>query len=730
MMMLCAYLALVLSGELSEVATLISFVAIGVSWIWESPRIRFERFAKMWTALTVMVFAYSLLSALAGGDVLLIGGQFLIYLTVNKLFNRRNCKDYQHIYILSFLMLVTGTVLNTQFTFGIFFLGFVVSSTWALILFHLRREMEDNFLLKHSGDQASERVQVGRILNSRRIVGKQFFVGTSAVSLSIFIGATVLFLMIPRIGFGLFFQQKRSGVHMTGFSDGVSLGGHGVIKNDDTVVMRVQIDDEFHGSNAPYVHWRGVAFDRYDRGRWVRSRRAPYTNRKVVIPSRDKTRHYLLYNDKGATRSELDEGLRTSVRQEIYLEPTGYDVLFGASRPLAFEFESRWAKPRKERNDEIRYPHSAGIKYVVYSDVREPSARTLRATSNAIPDGFDVYLDVPPEVPTRVSALAAQITEGKTTRYDKARAIEGWLKENLAYTLQMKSPPEEQDPIDFFLFDRRQGHCEYFSSAMAIMVRSQGIPSRNVNGFLGGEWNEYNDYIAVRAGDAHSWVEVYFDDVGWVTFDPTPSADLDQLGRGGGGIVEKLRRLADTIRFKWFKWVIEYDLYRQLSLFRSLSSGIKRGAASVFKAGPARIKKWFAAHKRAAIATGGAAFALLMFIAIRRRKRQVADEYLGGRRRKRRSPIALLYASACARFAKLGHKRSPSMTPREHARALVHREVPGAAELAELAEIYYGAEFGGHPEIASLDKARQLRARIGEAHKAAKAGHRAQPAAN
>src|SRR5690606_9489454 len=113
------------------------------------------------------------LDVLVGGDFLLGGAHFLLYLLVAKLCNRRTCKDYQHVYVLSFLMLVSGTVLNAELTYGLFFLGYVVAATWALILFHLRREMEDNFLLKHSDDLSSERVQVARILNSRRIVDRR-----------------------------------------------------------------------------------------------------------------------------------------------------------------------------------------------------------------------------------------------------------------------------------------------------------------------------------------------------------------------------------------------------------------------------------------------------------------------------------------------------------------------------------------------------------------------------
>ncbi len=167
-----------------------------------------------------------------------------------------------------------------------------------------------------------------------------------------------------------------------------------------------------------------------------------------------------------------------------------------------------------------------------------PPPGVLRRAPRVLPPGYEVYLQLPPEITPRVRALAREIVRGATTDFDKAAAIERYLKEPLSYTLEMQSP-RGREPIDFFLFERRKGHCEYFASAMTVLLREVGVPARNVNGFLGGEWNEYDDYIAVRAGDAHSWVEVYFSGAGWVTFDPTPGASVDGLGRGGDSLLDR-----------------------------------------------------------------------------------------------------------------------------------------------------------------------------------------------
>src|SRR5262249_51456168 len=154
--------------------------------------------------------------------------------------------------------------------------------------------------------------------------------------------------------------------------------------------------------------------------------------------------------------------LRGALRQEIYLEPTGYDVLFGASMPLAFEFPASWReRAGKERNDEVRQSHQAGFKYVVYSDPEPPDAGLPRAAHGRLPPDFAVYLQLPDEIPDSVRRLATDITRGLTNDYDRAVAIERWLKTNLAYTLTMESPGD-REPIEYFLFERKRGHCEYF----------------------------------------------------------------------------------------------------------------------------------------------------------------------------------------------------------------------------------------------------------------------------
>ncbi|HZJ69694.1 MAG TPA: transglutaminase-like domain-containing protein, partial [Planctomycetota bacterium] len=300
-------------------------------------------------------------------------------------------------------------------------------------------------------------------------------------------------------------------------------------------------------------------------------------------------RRFLQWDGPKLPVNEIDALAGELIKQDIWLEPLDSDVLFGASLPRIVEYAHtlRPRKPLLERNDEIRLDHGSTVHYTVYSQLAPPSVEALRAADGVLPGGYGAYLQLPPEITPRTRQLARQITAGARTEYDKVEAIKLWLANNLTYTLVL-ADPGTQEPVDFFLFERKKGHCEYFASAFAVLARAVDIPTRQVNGFLGGEWNEYQGYVAVRAGDAHSWDEVYYPGVGWATVDPTPPANVDALGRGGSGWAARLGRFVDTLRFQWNKWVIEYDLTSQLALFNEVggalhSAGValKRAAGSV-----------------------------------------------------------------------------------------------------------------------------------------------------
>jgi hypothetical protein len=192
--------------------------------------------------------------------------------------------------------------------------------------------------------------------------------------------------------------------------------------------------------------------------------------------------------------------------------------------------------------------------------VVQPTAAELRRSSGVYPPEISLIdLQLPP-LDKRIPALARQITVNAHTEFDKAAAVEHYLRTSFGYTLEM-STRHPEDPLADFLFRRKEGHCEYFASAMAVMMRSLGVPARIVNGFRTGEYNPVTGNYIIRARDAHSWVEVYLPAVGWTAFDPTPP---DPRYAHGG--MSRLMSYLDAAQEFWREWIINYDFSHQRTL--------------------------------------------------------------------------------------------------------------------------------------------------------------------
>ncbi|MBI3071016.1 MAG: DUF3488 domain-containing protein [Deltaproteobacteria bacterium] len=577
-----AFLALYFSGEVAPHFSVLFAVAVPLSWFWEPPRVDPRRYNVVWNILTIIVLLYLLaevlLAGAGSGDPLSLGIHFLTFIEINKLFNRRLSRDYLQIYVVSFLMLVAAAALNTDLSFAVFFLLYVIFATWTLILFHLKREMEDNYLLKHRPEQGvSERIQVDRILNSRRIVGGSFLVGTSVISLIVFLLSSAIFLLFPRLGFGLFVSKTRGGITVAGFSERVQLGQFGTIRDNTQVVMRVEIPS-LQGLRPLNFRWRGIALDRYDKGVWSKTRSRP----KPAAQSGD----FLFF---GRQRPNIDAPEIT--RMTVFLEPLSTEAVFFAGDLRAIEFPGRLAEvmigkrrlvKRDDHGDVTMSRHgSESAHYNAYVSLREPPANALRAAPGDVSTEFGLYLQFSTELSHKIPKLAHELTAGLSNNYDKAVAIQKWLHANFRYTTEMKRETQ-LDPVEEFLFVRKEGHCEYFASAMTLLLRAAGIPARTVNGFLGGEWNDFGKYYTIRQQDAHSWVEVFFNvprapgpDVrgaethSWITFDPTPPS------RGAPRIIGwtgRIEEWIDSLRLRWYKWVVEFDLSKQVGFFRDVGN--------------------------------------------------------------------------------------------------------------------------------------------------------------
>jgi transglutaminase-like putative cysteine protease len=216
---------------------------------------------------------------------------------------------------------------------------------------------------------------------------------------------------------------------------------------------------------------------------------------------------------------------------DVTIEPvaTKGNLLFGPSEPVQASIprtfiygEDRGFSSQMRAKDRAQ----ANLRYTVTSAVSVATKEDLRhapAPPSAIAER---YLQVPASVPARVKTLAANISRDKANAYDKAEAVEQYLRSNYKYSTVVKAPPSGRDPVDFFLFDLKEDFCEYFASAMVVMLREVGVPARVVEGYTSGGYEETTGRYVVTERNAHAWVEVYFAGYGWIEFEPTPSQDV------------------------------------------------------------------------------------------------------------------------------------------------------------------------------------------------------------
>jgi len=685
--------ALVAGGELptlSVAAIVLGFVA---SWFAEGPLLHSERYSRLWTAALALVFAAQLARVLfLGSDALVSLVEFAALLQVNRLALRRDARAYQQVTLLSGLMLIAATVLGNGLSYAVAFVGFVIVAPWALTLGHLRREIEGNYLADARAGRAGVPIDVARILRSRRVVGAGLLAGSSLLSVPIFMLTAVLFVLFPRIGLGLFSVRPRSESAVAGFGTSVDLTGHGTIRDNPAVVLRVQPDD-LPADPPSYraLRLRGAAFDTYTGRGWTR--RAQDHERRI---EREGMRYPL--------RRSVDASRDRSWR--IVLDPLDPAVLFVPEGTVGLHIDARYETgvPRftevfRDRDEGLRYVRSGdepGLIYRVFLDAtaRPPTPRELTASRS---EAFRArYLQLPEGFNPRVRALAQTWTAGQAGTLAQAAAVQAQLH-RFRYTTRLESGQAES-PLEDFLFRTQAGHCEYFSTAMAVMLRSLGVPTRNVTGFLGGIYNRYGAFYAVHQGDAHSWVEVWDEGRGWVTFDPTPPGSEVMLR--GTRLLRELDAMMEAINLRWRTYIVGFDLSTQADIARTTWRYIERrrpGGARLLGgavSGGGDRSRHGSLPWRPVV--GGLLVVFVLGVGVWALRGQRGARGPMGQRAlsaQRRAAIELVRAID-ASTAALGSPRPSSRTPLAHAQGLERAGHPAAKLVLDATRRYLGARFG------------------------------------
>ena len=557
-----AMLALFLAGGLHVVLAISFAVVVVLAWKLEHTKWQLsERTGLLVVLLSVPLFIIDWQFQKSTGEPT---GRFgvtalahlIIFLAAVKLLQVKKDRDWVFLYLISFFEVLLAAGLS----FSPVFLGtltlYLLCGLSTIIAFEIHKGKrsiavtETRLLVAPD----SRIFNVSRPRTRRQVEATRLPWVALTLMVLIFVLALPLFLVAPRSGAAAFLRGGAGLSNFIGFSESVSLGEIGTLKRDNAVVMHIRVEGNPDGRA---IRWRGVALDEFTGRGW----------RKSAVARRTEQKN----NERGLFQLGTTESLNRLTTQTVFLEPIESPVLFAATRPVAIQGDFSFVRVDSEGSVQTRKLGFDRLMYKALSDMTEPDVARLQRDRQPYPAAFERYLQLPASLDPRIAGRtnAMIVNADARNRYDVARAIETQLQEDYGYSLEMKA--SGPDPLADFLFNVQEGHCEYFSTAMAVMLRSRGIAARVVNGFLPGEYNEAADAYTVRQSDAHSWVEVYFPESrSWVTFDPTPAAGRTETV--STGIAAQLGKYAAALELLWFQYVVGYDKQEQRSLASYLNN--------------------------------------------------------------------------------------------------------------------------------------------------------------
>ncbi len=664
-----------------------------------------------WLAVVYFVLFLVDFFFLSGRDFVTPAVHLVLFGMCVKLFNVERDRDYVYLAVLSFLMVLSAAILTVDSAFLASFAVFIVLSVFCFMVMEMRRSAM-------SAANSAALSLPGLRTRRREVSALQLLSGSLARTTAVMVAAivaaaVVLFFAMPRIGGGYLSRFAQSDAISTGFSDSVDLGEIGRIQQSSEVVAHIQIDGDSTGAHE--IRLRGAVLTLFDGRRWrnphresdvlaqgygrifqLSSRVSDVEHRQELLVSRGLQPEVLHYR-------VLMEPLNTNI---IFTIPTA-QALFGPFREISVDDDQTFHNLDHTRNVTI---------YEGLSDVSVGRVPEGKGPEVEIPDR---YLQLPQTLDARIPELAREVTRNQPYAYGQAVAIQRYLSTQYGYTLQLPSEPPV-DPLADFLFRRRRGHCEYFASSMAVLLRTVGIPSRVITGFRGGQFNEVNSNYIVRARDAHSWVEAYIAGAGWMMFDPTPASDAP-----AATLWTRSQLYADAAREFWREWIVNYDAGHQQSL---TMAGVRESRSRIkeFRAWSARLYERMldsARHvhqaatsdPRRLLRPGVGVLALGLVIALPFFLMQVVRQWrAASTSQSPRTAAAILYLRMTRRLARKGYPRTAAQTPSEFAATIGDEALREA--VVRFTAAYEHARFGESASAAAnlpalLNQVRQTLAR-------------------
>jgi len=577
---------------------------LGVMLSWELS-VRPNRPAPRMVINTILL----LVVVIAGIEMLRVGvgvssfAVFAALLLVVKMLDLRAARDDGQILMLSLTILISGVLTSNTLLTGVMMVIAMMLIMRAVVLFQIYAVAQ------------STNIERKPLSAKARIDVRSMLLATGFLCALI---GTIIFIVIPRnIGASAFGQWGPSGRSVSGFSDTVELGRPGFISQSSTPVLDLTITDRdglnIGSENTPAVYLRGAVLGDYDDGVWKRSpvMQSPLRKRTHLVgPNTSLTPNGGF--DRSAWDQQFSITMRTSNSGPVYLfAPWKTVELRVGSEPMRIGFDF-------ERGIFIKDGIGGRIGYAV---------RSMNTDFDEIDytkfEQRDPAISAP--IAPKIKQLASDIVERagiepspekRSIRDDlgAVRAMETYLRSRYTYSLDAQPVPRGEDATQWFLFDRKSGHCEYYASSLALMSRSLGIPARVLTGYICSDYNTVTGQYVVRESNAHAWIEAEIAPGEWRTFDGTPRADFHAIHEPDPSIWRSIGEMYESVEFLWVQTVVGYDSNARQSIMGSASTdfGLSRLGESLlnrFAAGRGRLLA-----RGATI--GAIVFAFSMFVGI------------------------------------------------------------------------------------------------------------------
>jgi len=636
---------------------------------------------------------------------------FMVFLNCCKFFELRTHRDAALVAMISFLLLIISAFVSASLMFGmVLAVDLSLGLVW-LMSFQTQRQIDDVLARRErlTGAPATSEAE-SRVWQHRSLWRSA---GGYGLLLAVF-GVTI-FVAVPRgWGRGLFGRiQQIAPVSTTGFDDDVRLHDADILESEEPVMqVRFSRDGERIMDDAFFPYMRGATFDVYEHGRW----RHTAKTREFQMPVGSLKNPDNLFGNRGAP---LPVAL---LRQEVWLDIVQGGHLFSSFVPVLFGSPDIRAIRQNADDQTLRALGKArGEVHYIVDSAAELSPGLIQIIENrARRRAFRREEPRHSRITPRVRDLAVQIATRIGDPTDPALQPEildafrnYLLSPAFTYTLEGRSLSARVDPIEDFLFETRQGHCEFFASAMTLMSQSIGIPARLVTGYAGGEPNHAGGFFQFRQKDAHAWVEVWLPDKGWSIYDPTPAQERTRR-RQAAGLFAQARRFADLLQFRWSTFVVSFDeeSRRDLAMaFDTWLAGLGEGGfapktlgdkVKAFFWGPELLQTWQRALYWLLLVLC-VVFVVLLLRVLWILSLLLREYFAAGRTpgvTLRRLPEAKFYDRMLLLLAHRGRVKPPTATPLEFARRLAadHRDYE---PLPEFTEWFYEVQYGGRQLPAS-----------------------------